>query len=108
EACSATEGAGFAAFDVDYILIKAAGLPSIVVAPIAALEVAAAITNEPQAQSVLELSPAEFSVGAGGNPPPTFQWYTNSTISPGATGATFNIPSAALSLNNMMVQVVAA
>jgi len=40
---------------VDYILIKATGLPAIVVAPGAFVPVPVAITNQPQSQTVEEL-----------------------------------------------------
>ena len=63
-----TRAQGYAAYDVDYVLIKAAGLPSIVVAPSAVVQVPVAITNQPRDQSVVELSAASFTVGAAGNP----------------------------------------
>src|SRR5438552_4915633 len=67
---------GTAEFDIDYILIKASGLPSIVVSPSAfGPQTAVTITNQPQSQTVGELQSATFTVGAGGNPPPSFQWY---------------------------------
>src|SRR2546423_1156590 len=79
---------GVSEFDVDYILIKASGLPSIVVAPSAfAAQTGATITNQPQSQTVGELQPASFSVGAGGNPAPNFQWYKNNAPINGATNA---------------------
>jgi hypothetical protein len=108
QAGSTSGSDGFSEFDVDYVLIKASGLPGIVVAPSVVTQIPVTITNEPQDQSVMELSPAVFGVGAAGNPQPAFQWYTNSAIAPGATTAAYVISSAALSLNNAMFQVVAA
>src|SRR5260370_33415281 len=89
---------GTSEFEVDYILIKAAGLPSITVATAALplTQTPAAITNQPQIQTVVELQPATFSVGAGGNPAPSFQWYKNNNPIAGATCPTYSIASAQL------------
>ena len=65
------------------------------------------ITAQPQSQTVAELSPATFSVSASGNPAPTFQWYKDNQPVPGATDATFTIPSAAYADNGAEVKVVA-
>ena len=102
---TASSGAAFQ-FDVDYILIKAAGLPSIVVAPNAFKQVPAAISLEPQSQVVMELSPAAFRVGAAGNPPPSYQWYRNTTLLSGETNAAYTLASAATVDNGAQFRVV--
>src|SRR5207237_3972281 len=43
-------------------------------------QVAVAITNQPQNQTVADSASSSFSVGVSGNPPPTFQWFKNSTL----------------------------
>lgn len=95
-------------FDVDYILIKATGLPGIVVAPTGFVQISVAITNPPQSRSVTELSPATFSVGANGYPPPTYQWYRNDVLISGATNASHLIASCPLSDDGALFKVVAA
>ncbi|HVK58272.1 MAG TPA: immunoglobulin domain-containing protein, partial [Candidatus Kapabacteria bacterium] len=82
---TATSSGGVAEFDVDYILIKAAGLPSIVAAPRSLVQVPASITLHPQSQSVDEGTRVVFSAQAGGNPIPTVQWYRNDVAIPGET-----------------------
>ena len=77
----------FAEFDVDYILIKAAGLPNIVVAPGAFAQNPATILSQPLSQMVQELATATFSIGATGNPPPTYQWSRNGATIPDATNS---------------------
>src|SRR5438477_2557074 len=100
---------GVSEFDVDYILIKASGLPAIVVSPSAfAAQTPPAITNQPQSQTVGELQPATFTVGAGGNPQPTLQWYKNNSAINGATNATYTLASAQLNDNGALFKVVAA
>src|SRR5678809_1087668 len=76
---TASSGSPFQ-FDVDYFLVKAAGLPSITVAPSAFVQVPAAIASQPSNQSVLELSPAIFNVGATGIPVPVYQWYRGTCL----------------------------
>ena len=98
----------FAEFDVDYILIKAAGLPSIVVAPSAFAQSPATITSQPSSRTVEESATATFSVGVTGNPPPTYQWYRNGAAIPDATNATYQIARASLSDNDSLFQAVAA
>ncbi|HUR46937.1 MAG TPA: lamin tail domain-containing protein [Candidatus Saccharimonadales bacterium] len=98
----------FSEFDVDYILIKSAGLPAIVVAPSSSVQSPASITNQPQSIAVAELAPASFSVGASGSPPPTFQWYKNDIAIPGATNSAYSIPTCLLSENGARFTVVAA
>src|SRR5204862_631136 len=75
---------------------------------ISAVQVPVAITSQPQSQTVGELQPATFSVGASGNSAPTYQWYKNNAPIVGATNATYAIPSAALSDSGAQFQVVAA
>src|SRR6185369_10910875 len=67
----ATSSSGTAEFDVDYILIKASGLPGILVAPAAfpLTQTPVTITNQPQSQTVLQCRPAVFTVGSSGTPP---------------------------------------
>ncbi len=101
-----TQG-GLSEFEADYVLIKAAGLPSIVVVPSAVAMVPAAITNQPQSTNVMELFPAMFWVGATGNPPPAYQWYRNSIPIPGATNADYMLASAALTNHGSLFKVVA-
>jgi hypothetical protein len=102
---TASSGGAFQ-FDVDYILIKASGLPTIVVAPNAFVQVPAAITNEPQSEAVLELLPASFTVGASGNPAPSYQWFMDGTALGGATNATYTLNSVAYADNGASFQVV--
>jgi len=57
------------------------------------------ITNQPVSLVVTNTQSASFTVGAGGVPPPTYQWIKNgvpidSTVNPTATNATFTIASA--------------
>ena len=103
---AATSSGGLAEFDVDYILIKAAGLPTIVAAPRSLVQVPASITSQPQSQTVDEGAKVTFSGRAGGNPPPTLQWYRNDAAITGATGSELVI-DAALSENNARFYLVA-
>ena len=93
-------------FDVDYILIKAAGLPSIQVSPSAFVKIPAAMTNQPQSQTVMELLPVTFSVGTRGLPWPSCQWYRGDTAITGATNVTYTIPSVAYSDNGAAFKAV--
>lgn len=97
----------FSEFDVDYILIKAAGLPGILVAPAAFSPIPATITNQPQSQTVAELAPVTFSAGARGNPAPTYQWYRNDVPIPDATNTAYSITSVGLSDNGAAFRLVA-
>ncbi len=93
---AATSTGGTAEFDVDYVLIKAAGLPNIVVAPNAFVQTPVAITNQPQSQTVIEGASVTFAAGLVGNPLPTFQWSRNDVPIPGATNASHTIPAVLL------------
>ena len=99
---------GVSEFEVDYILIKATGLPSVLVAPSAFVQIPATITNQPLSQTVQELFPASFSVGARGNPQPTYQWYRNGTAMAGETNATYSLARTPLSADGTRLQVVVA
>src|SRR5205823_1092786 len=68
--------------------------------------VAAGITNQPQSTNVYELQPASFSVGAIGNPSPSYQWYRDNSPITGATNATYSLASAATNDNNAVFKVV--
>ncbi|HYG35051.1 MAG TPA: immunoglobulin domain-containing protein, partial [Clostridia bacterium] len=103
---TAGSSGGLSEFDVDYILIKAAGLPNITVSPSSFVQVPVAITNQPQSLTALELYPASFTVGVVGTAP-SFQWYKNGTAIPGATASTYTISSVALADNGTPFTVVA-
>lgn len=83
-------------FNIDYLLIKASGLPSITVSPSVFIEVPAEITRPPQTQSVVEGSPLALSVGWKGNPLPSFQWIRNGDVLPGATNPIYTLSAARL------------
>ncbi len=102
---TASSGGAFQ-FDVDYILIKASGLPSILVAPEAFVQTPVAITIQPQSQTVMELSAANFSVTARGNPVPDYQWYQGTAAISGATNATYSLVPALYTENGAQFQVV--
>ena len=70
-------------------------------------QVPVAITNSPQSQTVAELAPATFTVGASGYLPPTLQWYSNNVAIPNATNATYSIASAPASYNGLAFKVIA-
>jgi regulation of enolase protein 1 (concanavalin A-like superfamily) len=99
---------GLSEFDVDYVLIKASGLPSIVVSPSASIPTAAEIMSQPQNAVDQELSPATFAVTAEGAPQPTFQWYKNDEPVAGATQPTYTQPACALTDNGALFKVVVA
>jgi hypothetical protein len=102
---TASSGGAFQ-FDVDYILIKASGLPSILVAPEAFVPRPVTITNQPQSQTVMELSTANFSVVALGNPVPDYQWYLGGSAITGATNTTLSLDPVAYSDNGAQFYVV--
>ena len=66
------------------------------------------ITSQPQSQTVAELSPASFTVGLAGYPPPTIQWYRNNAPITDATNASYFIASAALSDSGAQFKLIAA
>ena len=93
--------------DVDYILIKAAGLPRIVVSPRAVVQTPATIDAQPQDQTVPEGVPVTFAVTARGNPTPTLQWLRNDIALPGATNSDYVIGAAALADSGARFSVIA-
>ncbi len=72
----------------------------------------AAISTQPVDASVIEGSPASFSVTAVGSPPLTYQWHSSNdggtTFAPisGATSASYVIAATALGENGMRLRVV--
>jgi len=103
---------GTAEFDVDYVLIKAAGLPSVTVAPRAFVQTPVAITNQPQSVVVLQCQSATFTVGASGNPVPTFQWYKDPggagfAAIPDATNASLTVTNIQMADSGSLYRVVA-
>ncbi|MCL5097329.1 MAG: hypothetical protein M1608_07345 [Candidatus Omnitrophica bacterium] len=52
-----------------------------------------AITMQPAGQTIDELEPVTFNVGYLGTPPVSIQWYKNGNPIPGATDASYTIPS---------------
>lgn len=67
----------------------------------------AAIGSQPQSQTVVELLPVTFSVGATGYPAPSLQWYRGTTAILGATNSTYTLASAAYTDNGAQFKVVA-
>jgi sugar lactone lactonase YvrE len=49
------------------------------------------ITTQPQSQTASAGNSVQFSVGASGNPAPTFQWYFNQVAISGATGSSYSV-----------------
>ncbi|HXI53396.1 MAG TPA: immunoglobulin domain-containing protein, partial [Candidatus Saccharimonadales bacterium] len=100
---------GLSEFEVDYILIKASGLPSIVVAPAAfpLVQTPVAITTQPQNQTVLQCQPVTFSVVCSGTPPYTFQWSRDGSPISGATDSTYTLTNVQPSDNGAVFRVVA-
>ena len=66
----------------------------------------AVITNEPNSQTIEELFPVTFSVGATGNPAPSYQWYRGTSPIPAAASASYTIPRVALDDNAAGFRVV--
>ena len=66
------------------------------------------IVSQPRDQTVEELSPVTFQVGATGNPRPTFQWYQDNSPIAGATNDSYTLPSTRLSDNGEVFFAVAA
>lgn len=104
---AASSSGGLSEFEVDYILIKAAGLPQITVTPMAFVQIPVQITNQPQSQTVIELSPVTFEVGVRGLPTPALQWYRNGQPIPNATNATYSIESVSTADDGSTFYVVA-
>jgi hypothetical protein len=102
---------GTAEFDVDYLLIKATGLPNITVAPNAFVQTPVAITNQPQSMTVLDCRPVTFTVGASGNPVPTLQWFRNNGSGfnpiPNATNSSYTIPVVQIPDDGSQFRVIA-
>src|SRR4051812_17402706 len=61
--------------------------------------VGASITNQPQSVTVGELQPVSFTVGATGNPRPTYQWYKDDQSIGDATNAVYGLSATPLSYN---------
>ena len=88
---------GPAEFEVDYFLIKAAGLPSIKVAIQAFPLVTPGpphFTQQPQSVSVHEGQPAAFNASIDGTLPIALQWFKNGESISGAISAAFLLPAA--------------
>ena len=64
------------------------------------------IVTQPLSQTVVELAPATFSVGATGNPIPSYQWLQSGTPMPGETNASYTLTAAVPSDNGAQFQVV--
>ena len=97
------------AFDVDYFLVKASGLPAIVVSPNTSNPNASiTINTQPQSVTVGPSQTASFAVGATGNFPLTYQWQTAAAahptnfanVSAGTGGTTSNYTTGTLSATN--------
>lgn len=99
---------GISEFEVDYILIKASGLPQITVTPQSFVQIPVSIKTQPQDISVVELMTATFTAGVSGSPPPVLQWYRNNQPISGATNATYTIQSVKMSDTNSLFYLVAA
>ena len=67
---------------------------------------APSITSHPASVTVAVGQPASFSVSAEGTQPITFQWQRENVDIPGATAATYTLPSAALSDSGASFRVV--
>lgn len=102
----ASSQGGTAEFEIDYILIKASGLPSITVAPAAVVQTPVTITNQPQHITTIECRSATFTVGYTGTPPISFQWHRDGAPIPHATNATYTLANIALSDNGSAFHVL--
>ncbi|MCX8157827.1 MAG: lamin tail domain-containing protein, partial [Verrucomicrobiae bacterium] len=107
---SASSSGGLAEFEVDYILVKSAGLPVILANPDAfpAVQLPVTITNQPQDIVVNELQSATLQVQAEGYPPLTYRWYKNGQLLSGATQPTLTLSSVPLSDNGAQFYAVIA
>ncbi|HTH50061.1 MAG TPA: lamin tail domain-containing protein, partial [Candidatus Limnocylindria bacterium] len=105
---AAGSSGGTSEMEVDYVLIKAAGLPEITVLPSAVPVFHAGpvvITNQPADLAVLACTPASFQVGYDGTPPHQFQWFRGSTAITNATGPTLTLPSVSLADDGAVFKV---
>jgi hypothetical protein len=95
---TAGSSSGTSEFDVDYILIKAEGLPGITVAPASFPQFhpgPVVLTNQPASVTVQACSTATFKIGYDGTPPHRIQWARNGEAIPGATNSTLVLSSVA-------------
>ncbi len=90
---AATSSGGTAEFDVDYVLIKAAGLPAILVSPSAFVQTPVAIVGQPQSVHALQCGVATFQIETTGTPAPTYQWYREGVALANATNASYTLTS---------------
>lgn len=100
---------GLSEFDVDYILIKAAGLPSIRVAPEAFPTYTAGpvtILRQPVSTNVAQCTGVSFSVEADGTPPYQYQWYRDDSVIAGATNAVYRLDSLQMADSGAQFKVV--
>ena len=67
-----------------------------------------AITSSPTNQTVAEGLPAVFTVGASGNPAPTYQWYRDGNLINGATHSVYEIVAVSGSNSNVQFFATAA
>ncbi|HZO55650.1 MAG TPA: hypothetical protein VFB63_23270, partial [Bryobacteraceae bacterium] len=102
----AGSAAGTSEFEVDYVLIKASGLPSIMVTPSTFVQTPVTITNQPQSQTVMQCRGATFTVGYNGTPPVTFQWQRDGVAIPNATNASYTLSNIQLPDNGATFRVV--
>ncbi len=102
----ATSGGGAAGFDVDYILIKAEGLPQITPTfpvPPPAID----ITQQPQSVTGQENSTASFAVALKTTPAGVLhQWQKNGVDIPGASASTYATPSLTLADSGAKYRVI--
>lgn len=81
--------------------IVSAGATLTVTAPL----VAPSFTLQPQAQVVSEGQPAQFTALAQGSAPISYQWRRDGFNIPGATGASYTLPAAALADSGVVFSV---
>ncbi len=104
---AATSLGGTAEFDVDYVLIKAQGLPAIVVAPNSFVQMPVMITSQPQSWTAMPGEAATFNVSASGIPQPAFQWYRGNVAIPGATESSYSLAAVTLADYGSVFKVTA-
>ncbi|HTD85345.1 MAG TPA: hypothetical protein VK850_02110, partial [Candidatus Binatia bacterium] len=103
---AAGSSGGASEFEVDYILIKASGLPSVTVAPSSFVQTPVTITNQPQSQTVVDCRQASFSVGYNGTGPITFQWYRDGNAILNATNSNYTLPNVVIADHGAVFRVV--